>query len=253
MTSRRVPVLSSRDVDIFSEGKICYIPNDKTLLVLGGRMPDPKWMSDLASRNSPVVWAVDSGVHACRASDIVPSLLIGDRDSASPDDWGWAVSQGSGEKIFDRDKDKTDFQLALSLFEDRVIGAAASEAVPVLIVSGCFGGALDHLMSVFFTLSSCVGNFYRCMIDEREGAFFIAPGESVTLEFKRLPEGISLLPITDECRGVSIAGVKWPLDDVTLERRYPWAISNEVRTDFAATPCVTVRCGDGILALYWRY
>ena len=253
MTTPRVPVLSSRDVKIFSDGETYIIPNHRTLLVLGGRVPDSAWMRDIASLNSPVVWVADSGIHACRASGIVPSLLIGDMDSASPDDWNWAVSQGSVEKVFDRDKDKTDFQLALSLFEEHAAGGAALGVVPVLIVSGCFGGALDHLISVFFTLASSGGDFFRCMIDEREGVFFIAPGESAALEFERLPENVSLLPVTDECRGVSITGVKWPLDGVTLERRYPWAISNEVRADFAGTSCVTAQCGDGILALYWRY
>ena len=254
MTSRHVPMFSSREVRIFSGGGTDYIPDDRTLMILGGRAPDSAWMSDLVTRNfsavpeSVAVWAVDSGVHVCRASEIVPLLLIGDRDSASADDWDWAVSHGSREKIFDKDKDDTDFQLALSLFGECSTGAARA-----LIVSGCFGGSLDHLMSIFFTLALSGGNFSRCMIDDREGVFFISSGESVTMEFECLPESVSLLPVTDECRGVSIEGVKWPLDGVTLERRYLWAISNEAAVDYPAGPLVTARCGDGILAAYWRY
>ena len=251
MTPRHVPVFSSRDVKIFSSSRTNYIPNDKTLLILGGRAPDPGWMRDLVSRNfpaTPVVWAADSGVHVCRASEIIPSLLIGDKDSASPDDWAWAVSHGSGEKVFDKDKDYTDFQLALSLFEEYSTGGDAR----ALIVSGCFGGALDHLMSVFFTLGSSGGNFYRCMIDEQEGVFFISSGESATMKFVRLPESVSLLPVTDECRGVSIMGVKWPLNGVTLERRYLWAVSNQTAPQLADTSSVTASCGAGILAVYWR-
>ena len=252
MTSNHVPVFSSRDVKIFSGGGTDYIPDDKTLLVLGGRVPDASWIRDLVSRNFPaipVVWAADSGVHACRVSGIVPSLLIGDKDSASPRDWNWAVSSGSAEKIFDKDKDDTDFQLALSIFEK----SAAENIRRTLIVTGCFGGALDHLMSIFFTLGSSVGNFYRCMIDEQEGVFFISSGESATMEFASLPESVSLLPVTDECRGVSIEGVKWPLRGATLERRYLWAVSNEVAPDYSGTLRVSARCDDGILAVYWRF
>ena len=252
MISHHVPVLSSRDVRIFLSHRTDHFLDDIILMVLGGRAPDSAWLRDLASRNfsaAPRVWAVDSGVHACRASGIIPSFLIGDKDSASPDDWEWAVSQGAEEKIFDKEKDRTDFQLALSLFEEY----AAGDAARALILSGCFGGSLDHLMSIFFTLGSSGGDFCRCMIDEREGAFFIASGESATLEFERLPEGVSLLPVTGECHGVSISGVKWPLDSVTLERRYLWAVSNEAAKDCSGTPRVTARCDDGILGVYWRY
>ena len=252
MTSCLVPVFSSSGVEIFSSSEDDCIQDDRTLLVLGGRAPDPDWTRDLVFRNSPVVWAADSGVGVCRALGIVPSLLIGDKDSALPDDWCWALSRGSEERVYDRDKDRTDFQLALSLFEDRA-NSEAAEIAPLLIVSGCFGGALDHLMSVFFTLASSGGNFSRCMIDEREGAFFIASGESATLKFERPPESISLLPITDECFGVGISGVKWPLDGIKLERRYPWAVSNEIIKDPCVIPDVTARCGEGILALYWRW
>jgi thiamine pyrophosphokinase len=171
-------------------------------------------------------------------------------DSASPDDWKWAVSGGAEEKLYDRDKDKTDFQLALSLFGK---AAKLDASQRVLIVSGCFGGALDHLMSIFFTLGSCGGDFFRCMIDESEGVFFLSSGDEATLEFSRAPEAVSLMSVTDLCSGVSVSGVKWPLDGVTLERRFPWTVSNEVIPDSAGAPQVTAQCGDGTLALYWRH
>ena len=250
MTPFPIPVILSRDIEICSRVSANYVPDDKTLFMLGGRAPDPDWTRDLISRNSPAVWAADSGVRACRASGIVPSVLLGDMDSASPDDWEWAVSGGAEEKLYDRDKDRTDFQLALSLFGE---AAKLDASQSVLIVSGCFGGALDHLMSIFFTLASCEGDFVRCMIDESEGVFFLSSGDEATLEFSRVPEAVSLLSVTDSCTGVSVSGVKWPLNGVTLERRYPWTVSNEVIPGATGVPQVTARCEDGTLALYWRY
>jgi thiamine pyrophosphokinase len=242
--------MSSRDVGIFSRGCADYIPYGKTLFLLGGRAPDPKWTRDLEFRNHPVVWAVDSGARACRSAAITPSVLLGDRDSAAPDDWAWALSQGAVEKIYQSDKDKTDFQLALSLFADELETSAPKQ---LLIVSGCFGGAFDHLTSIFYTLAFNTGDFFRCMIDEAEGIFFMSSGEETTLEFNRAPEAISLIPVTDICRGVCISGVKWPLSGMTLERKYPWAISNEATPGADGTSSVKVFCKQGILAAYWRF
>jgi thiamine pyrophosphokinase len=250
MTSFTVPVLSSQYVEIYSRGRTDYIPNDKTLFVLGGRAPEIKWILDLEFRNNPGVWAVDSGVRVCRAAGIIPSTLLGDRDSASPDDWAWALSQGAAEKLYPREKDKTDFQLALSSFEGRL---GASAPMPVLIVSGCFGGALDHLMSIFNTLAFRCLNFFRCMIDEAEGVYFLSSGEETTLEFSRVPEAVSLISVTDICRGVDIAGVKWPLSGATIERKYPWTVSNETVPNASGMSFVTVFCESGVLAAYWRF
>jgi thiamine pyrophosphokinase len=219
------------------------------LFMLGGRPPEAEWASELALRNSARVWAVDSGASECRAAGIVPSVLVGDRDSVPPDDWEWAASLGARENIYDRDKDKTDFQLAMSLLEDE-IGRNGAARPTALIVSGCFGGAFDHQASAFYTLAFSGGEFFRCMIDETEGVSFLYPGDETALEFSRLPKAVSLLPVTDRCLGVSISGVKWPLERVTLERRFPWTVSNEAT---APSEPVVAACEDGILALYWRF
>jgi thiamine pyrophosphokinase len=248
VTTPEAPVFSSRDVEIRS----CPGGSDrreKTIFVLGGRAPAPEWLGDLASRNPGGIWAVDSGVRPCRAAGLVPSILIGDRDSADVGDWGWAVSRGAREKLYEKDKDETDFQLAISLFAGN-IGNGARNA---LIVTGCFGGAMDHLMSNFHTLASGCGDFPRCMVDEAEGAFFLFPGDEATIGFSRTPEAVSLLPATDVCTGVGISGVKWPLEGAALEISHLWAISNETIFGGDAPLPVKARCGEGILAVYWRF
>ncbi|MDR3331998.1 MAG: thiamine diphosphokinase [Synergistaceae bacterium] len=246
----RPPLLSSLDIDIFTStgdadrGK-------RTLFVLGGRRPDPEWLADFAGRNSPEVWAVDSGVASCRASGFAPSVILGDRDSASPEDWEWALDLGAKEHLHPRAKDLTDFQLALDLWS----GGRGKNGGAVLLLSGCFGGRFDHLQSTIYTLAfhepiELKKENRRCMIDEVEGVYMLSGGESALFEFNRTPLAISLLPLTNECRGVSIAGVRWPLYRETLCRSLPWAISNELAGNKGSTE---VSCLDGILAVYWRF
>jgi thiamine pyrophosphokinase len=58
--------------------------------------------------------------------------------------------------------------------------------------------------------------------------------------------------MTESCDGVSVWGVKWPLDRVTLERKIPWTISNEALMASNRFE-VTASCETGVLALYWRF
>jgi thiamine pyrophosphokinase len=58
--------------------------------------------------------------------------------------------------------------------------------------------------------------------------------------------------MTDICSGVSIGGAKWPLEDVTLERRLPWTVSNEPRPGEEKI-FMTAECEDGVMGFYWRF
>ncbi|MDR1481307.1 MAG: thiamine diphosphokinase [Synergistaceae bacterium] len=254
----RVPFVATRELDIFISPDIGA--HSHTLLVLGGRMPEPEWLRDLAGRNSAGVWAVDSGVGSCRRSGLSPQGVIGDMDSAAQEDLNWARDRGAIERLFSSDKDLTDFQLALGLWEEE------RRAGDSMIVSGCFGGRLDHLFSAINTFSpKLAGNGRerhakdrRCMADDVEGIFFVCDGETVEMDFRRWPLSISLLPFTDRCDGVSVSGVRWPLNDATLSRGFPWAVSNEVcplpgEEENLPTVRINISCGEGVLAAYWSF
>jgi thiamine pyrophosphokinase len=235
--------IQSERVDFYSGGKTA---SSKALLVLGGRAPDSQWLSDFAAGNALTVCAVDRGVAVCREAGLAPRFVVGDRDSASAEDWDWALESGSEEFLFPSDKNLTDFQLALEI----VTGKNSDSFVPpvTLVLTGCFGGRFDHLFSIVSTASERS----LCMIDETEGLFFVRHGEHARAGFKERPTALSLLPLSEECSGVSIGGVRWPLDGVTLTRAYPWAVSNETLSGKAGKN-VTVGCDGGILGFYWSF
>ena len=64
-------------------------------------------------------------------------------------------------------------------------------------------------------------------------------GEPVTFMIPKTFDGengfkyLSVVPLTDECGGVRISGVFYPLDGVTLKRSYSYAVSNEITSDHA--------------------
>lgn len=240
----------SRDVDIMSPACGDDVEQagraGQKLFVLGGRRPDSAWLHEFSRMNGLDAWAIDSGAMACRAAGLHPSVIVGDRDSATSEDWQWAVSIGAEEHLHNPDKNLTDFQLALDLLHGK-------DGIPIL--TGCFGGRTDHFLSILWTFYRAskraeTSQRPRCMIDHEEGFFFLHAEESVKFIFRRRPMALSLLSMSKRCTGVFISGVRWPLSDVELRRNFPWAISNESVDDGGP---VAVSCGGGVLGVSWCY
>ncbi len=204
------------------------------LLVAGGRPPTVEWLRQ-CSRTVERIWSIDHGIDVCLQSNVIPELLIGDLDSARSSAIDWARSKKIPIERHPVDKDFTDTQLALER-------AAQLEPQPAVVITGAFGGRLDHLYANLFTCAHAT--VCACLADQAEVVCFARTGESITLELNIKPFALSLLPISEVCRGVSIDGVHWSLDRAELRQSLPNAISNRVESKR-----VNVSIDDGILAI----
>lgn len=197
---------------------------EEILLVAGGRKPRVSWLLEAAENRT--VWAIDRGVNACMEAGILPSLILGDADSASPKLWKAATGRGAEVLSLPREKDDTDLQMALKTL-------AMQLGRIKILVTGCWGGRFDHtwsnVLSVLGTLRERDG--YAVLVDHWELLAFIRGGETVTLTQLRRPEAISLLAFSERCTGVFIRGVHWPLEKTELDKGLPYAISNRPKGD----------------------
>ena len=216
--------------------------NEILLMVLGGRKLSPSWLN--AVHFNKCTWAVDSGVDCCFEAGMVPEKLIGDADSADPDAWQWARESGSMILKYDRDKNLTDFQIALDL-----LSKERSPEKKGVFLTGCFGGRFDHLWSTLVSfITRCDGYTPIGMADEKEGMIFLQGADSLELYFEKTPEAVSLIPFSPLCSGVSIEGVRWPLDKVRLEYGDPYSISNRIEGKNAV-----ISLEHGLLGVYWEW
>ena len=208
----------------------------RTLLMIGGgKAPKPEWLS-MTRFLCDGLWCIDHGADAAMDAGLVPELLIGDGDSSSDTAWKWAEDNRAEILRFNPEKDYTDTQLAL----DRAKGLDNNSFV---ILTGCFGGRLDHLYSTLF--SFCHTDICGIMADSAELVVPLKAGDIITLEPLKKPFAISLLPISEKASGVTISGVHWPLNNATLTQAMPYAISNEIEGH-----SISVKVGDGCVALY---
>ncbi|MFC2729700.1 MAG: thiamine diphosphokinase [Centipeda sp. (in: firmicutes)] len=221
------------------------LPSQELVCLGGGRTPTKDWLTQLFQQSEkggtdrPIL-AIDRGVNICYALKLPPVHLIGDGDSASKAAWTWAETQGAQVHSFPPKKDFTDTELTLHIAAERF-------ARPLIILTGAFGGRLDHLMSTAAVAAhadiSCV------LADECETLFYLHAGESLTVTCDTPPRAISLLPFTEECTGVTTHGLYWELRDACITNRASLAISNVLaRENTKKTFAVYIK--SGVLGVY---
>ncbi len=218
--------------DILIPNFSLQIPN--CLFVTGGRAPDIDWLVEVADGRK--IFCVDRGIEICRACGLVPEILIGDFDSANQTSVEWARTKKIPVERYPVDKDLTDTQLALNRATE-IFGEH------VAILTGCFGGRVDHLYSTIFTCAASERKNF--LADEREIIFFVTGGEIFDVTFYQKPIALSLLPVTEICTGVTIKNVRWELYGATLTQNFPNAISNRVTDEK-----ISIGVESGKLAIY---
>ncbi len=190
-----------------------------------------------AVREADLVVAADGGADHLKALDVAPGLLVGDLDSITGEHRTELEAQGVEIVRHPQDKDATDAELALLATLDR--GATA-----VTILGGRGGPRADHetanlLLLAHPRLAAVDARFLTATTEVR--AF--GPGDHRCVVAPR--ETISLVPITAKVRGVTLAGVRWPLAAVDLKLGSTYTLSNR-----ATGPEVALRIGDGVLLFF---
>ncbi|MBE0600488.1 MAG: thiamine diphosphokinase [Firmicutes bacterium] len=183
-------------------------------------------LRDLYPKEGDLVIAADDGYTVLRAAGFTPDLLVGDFDSLA------TVPDDIPVKAFPPEKDKTDMALALE--------EGLARGYRTFRLYGASGGRADHTFANLQLLCGCARLGCDCkMVCPDFDAYAVTNG---TL---RLPEHgkgktVSVFCHGDKARGVTLEGLKYPLDGATLTGDSPLGVSNETTGE---TPVVTVVSG----------
>ncbi len=177
-----------------------------------------------------MIIACDKGYEYARLDGIAVSVIIGDLDSYQGN-----IPSNAPVIRLKPEKDDTDTMAAIKL--------AKEKGCTDIVLTCSLGGRADHL------LANLQGGAYAIskglsfsIIEDNCEIHFLSNG---ALSFPKKDDfSLSVFSLTDECRGVSLSGVKYPLEAATLTNRFPLGVSNEWLSDKA-----TVSVGDGILAI----
>ena len=182
-------------------------------------------------RPGDYVIAADGGLEHTKGLGLRPAETIGDFDSL-----GYVPEAGV---VFPVEKDDTDTMLAVR----RGLELGLRRFV---IYGGMDGKRLDHTLANFQTL---------CFLAERDAVGFLVGRDYIacavkdgTLRFPTGAEGdFSLFCLGKDAKGVTIRGLYYEAEDITLTSNFPLGVSNHFTGTEAA---VTVE--DGTLLALWE-
>ena len=162
--------------------------------------------------------AADGGLKHCTNKGIVPHLVIGDMDSADPDELVDLEMKGVAVKRFPARKDETDLWLA--------VRAALDKKVDEIVILGALGGRWDMTFSnVLIMTSPELKQTETRILDSNQELFVLQGGQAARL-FGNKGDLLSLMPLTSVVKGLTLTGFEYPLDNATLELGTTRGISN---------------------------
>ena len=192
-------------------------------------MQTPRLMNQIKDAR---VIAADSGMAHAHQLGLQPELWVGDFDSASEA----LQSQYAGvpRLEFPAEKDATDGELAIS----QALARGASE----LVLVGGLGGRLDHTLAhAGFLLALTKREIDVILTSGKEEARALA--YEVILENLGVGATLSIVPFSD-LLGLTIEGVKWPLNHRKVPLGSALTVSNVVTHDVVT---ISLLAGQGLI------
>jgi thiamine pyrophosphokinase len=195
----------------------------RIVIFVNGRIPDLELVR-LLIRPGDMILAADGGTRHALALGLVPSVIIGDLDSLTPADRRVLDTAGSKIHSYPRDKNETDFELALHY--------AAEAGYREIMVVAALGNRLDQTLGnlALLTAPSLAGLDIR-LDDGMEQACFVRTQVRVD---GRPGDLVSLIPWGGEVTGVATDGLRWPLQGETLHPYETRGVSNELLREMAS-------------------
>lgn len=187
------------------------------LIFANGDLVDVSWIRPFLEV-SPTIIAANGGFKHVRRLLLYPDVVIGDMDSlnASADD----LPESHEIKFinYPTDKDETDLVLALKY--------AAANYQEDILVFGALGGRIDQTMANLLSLTNpLIVNRNIEIMEENQRAWLC---RTKTIISGNIGDVVSLIPLKGDVLVKKTTGLKWPLNNETLQFGHSRGISNEM-------------------------
>lgn len=187
--------------------------------------------------------AVDGGLSYCGVLEVEPDMIIGDFDSITEQEKEavLALKQQIPERIMELPVEKDDTDMLVAIKHGLELG------YDIFHIYAGTGGRLDHTIANIQCLLYLKNHGATGYLIEGSGMILVVKNEAVS--FKEGMEGyLSIFPLGQNAKGVTLKGLKYPLQDATLKNDYPLGISNEFTGEMS-----TVSVEDGELVCILQY
>ena len=194
----------------------------KAVIFAGGEIVDHRLQKKNVSEANFIICA-DSGVRHAFKMGIIPNLVVGDMDSATPEDLERIKKLGIEQETFPAEKDFTDTELALEI----ALSRGATEAV---ILAG-IGDRPDHSIANVLLMVNFKKRGLEVKLAGENWEMFLVEGQVQI--FGKKGDLLSLIPLSLEVSGIETRGLYYPLKNETIPMGSSRGISNVFLEDKA--------------------
>lgn len=167
---------------------------------------------DIEKQNGDLIIAADAGYKHLKKAGIKPDVIIGDFDSLGD------IPQGERIVKLNPVKDITDMDAAVNI--------GIEEGYDEFHLYGACGGRIDHTIANIQLVASLAQKKIKAFIHDCDTVITAVCCDS--MRFDDSYKGyVSVFSHTDECTGVYIEGLKYPLENAVLKNTFPLGVSNE--------------------------
>lgn len=198
---------------------------DVKVLILAGGSLNAEFVKKISgAERFHIVIAADKGLLTAHDAGILPDYIVGDFDSVTHD----VLEKYKGQSVikeFPPEKNFTDTHLAIE--EAIKLGADS------IVILGATGTRIDHTMANISLLLVPFQNNIKAMIIDEHNKIYLTDSAISLRKEKLYGPFLSLLPYTDEVKGVTLQGFKYPLLKKDMKTGDSLGISNEVQEEMA--------------------
>lgn len=196
-----------------------------TLIITGGNINLEHLEDVLNASTYENIIAVDKGLESLYKLGVLPHHIVGDFDSVNSTMLRFYNDKRVLIHKYNPEKDYTDTDIAVQL-------AIKLNSKSITII-GATGSRIDHTLANIHILCSCLEKGISCQILDSNNKIYLI-NSNIKLEKSNVfGKYISLIPLTNTVKGVTLDGFKYPLKNHTLKIGESLGISNEIIDDIA--------------------
>ena len=207
----------------------------KYVIISGGHIDDVFALNYLKENKYDCMIVADSGMNFLHRNGIIPDIIAGDFDSAKAE--SVAYFQGlNGVQVIKLNpiKDDTDTEF--------VIREAIRRGATEITVLGATGTRLDHVLANVNLLGIGLEAGVIIQLVDKHNRIRMISDRVEIAKTEQFGDYVSVLPVKGDAIGVTLEGMKYPLNDANVACFSSLGVSNEIVAD-----CARISVEQGVL------
>ena len=181
------------------------------IIFAGGELSLPANFEDIFNESTCIVCA-DSGFDSAARLGVMPDVIIGDMDSVERN-----LPDGVKQIKLNCEKDDTDTEACINYL--------IKQGCKEIVLLCALGGRKDHeLANIMLTVYAAKQGVKLTLKSGDTEVFAITDFAQISGE---IGDWLSLIPVLDDAEGVTLSGLKYPLENACLKAGKTVGISNE--------------------------